>query len=93
MMVYEKWRDIIYVSGKLEYYNGNIEFKKLSNGMIMVKPKKGKRSAIAVWKDTGYVVWVWDGAKWTKYVDLRLKYGLEFLDKVKEIRKIVALGV
>lgn len=67
-------RDEIHVRGKVEYMIGSgIEVSRTKNGYVILKGVKGKKGAVAVWKGGGYVVWVWNGKEWFKYVDVRYK--------------------
>lgn len=84
---YNDGRNEIYVNGKVEYVEGKIGVKKLDNGLVMIRGSYEGCGAVAVWKGGGYVVWVWNGKCWRKYVDLRYKYGERFLNVVKELRK------
>ena len=85
---YEEGRNEIYVSGNVEYVYGNVTVKKISNGMTRIVATFGKKGAVAVWKKRGYVVWVWNGLRWTKYVDLRYKYGEGWLQYLGQIRMV-----
>ncbi len=67
-------RDEIYARGKVEYvYGSGVKVRRLRNGFVLLKGILGEIGAVAVWKGGGYVVWVWDGENWFKYVDRRYK--------------------
>lgn len=71
----EDWRENIYeqtlvVEGKIEYVEGDADVIFMDGGGIVIA-KEGKRVSVAVWKNGGYDIWIWNGRKWTIIEDRR----------------------